>query len=127
MHKLICIGTVAAAAATALIGFLPAVSANPAGRTFTGTGDENAYHRLQQQQRRDGPEAHQYRVNKNRAHAVKKAFDISWDGYYKYAFPHDSLRPINNSWFDDRFVLLFSLLLYPSLNPWDFFYICVVP
>ncbi|KAK0707508.1 glycoside hydrolase family 47 protein [Lasiosphaeris hirsuta] len=44
----------------------------------------------------------QYVVNQARADAVKQAFQISWDGYYKYAFPHDSLRPVNNTYYDDR-------------------------
>ncbi|KAL2257758.1 hypothetical protein VTK26DRAFT_9219 [Humicola hyalothermophila] len=43
-----------------------------------------------------------YTVNQHRADAVKQAFQTSWDGYYKYAFPHDSLRPISNSFLDDR-------------------------
>ncbi|KAK3504135.1 mannosyl-oligosaccharide alpha-1,2-mannosidase precursor [Neurospora crassa] len=40
--------------------------------------------------------------NQERRDAVKQAFQISWDGYYKYAFPHDSLRPVTNSYEDDR-------------------------
>lgn len=40
--------------------------------------------------------------NQGRRDAVKQAFQISWDGYYKYAFPHDSLKPVSNSWEDDR-------------------------
>ncbi|KAL8305682.1 hypothetical protein RB597_003573 [Gaeumannomyces tritici] len=43
-----------------------------------------------------------YKPNPERAAAVKKAFRRSWDGYYKYAFPHDSLKPISKSWDDDR-------------------------
>ncbi|KAK5662016.1 hypothetical protein OQA88_10127 [Cercophora sp. LCS_1] len=43
-----------------------------------------------------------YTPNAARANAVKQAFDISWDGYYKYAFPHDSLRPLTNRYSDDR-------------------------
>ncbi|KAK3381543.1 glycoside hydrolase [Podospora didyma] len=43
-----------------------------------------------------------YLVNKARANAVKQSFQISWNGYYKYAFPHDSLRPVTNSFADDR-------------------------
>ncbi|KAL2170210.1 hypothetical protein VTG60DRAFT_5078 [Thermothelomyces hinnuleus] len=46
--------------------------------------------------------APQYVVNKQRADAVKEAFQVSWDGYYKYAFPHDSLRPVTNKFADDR-------------------------
>jgi len=44
----------------------------------------------------------QYVVNTRRANSVKQAFEVSWDGYYKYAFPHDSLKPIANSYQDDR-------------------------
>ncbi|KAK4189403.1 glycoside hydrolase [Podospora australis] len=40
--------------------------------------------------------------NRHRANAVKSAFQVSWDGYYQYAFPHDSLRPVNNTYEDDR-------------------------
>ncbi|KAJ4390370.1 Mannosyl-oligosaccharide alpha-1,2-mannosidase 1B [Neurospora sp. IMI 360204] len=40
--------------------------------------------------------------NQERRDAVKQAFQISWDGYYKYAFPHDSLLPVSNSYDDDR-------------------------
>ncbi|KAK1759562.1 glycoside hydrolase family 47 protein [Echria macrotheca] len=43
-----------------------------------------------------------YTVNQERADAVKQAFQISWDGYSKYAFPHDSLRPVKNRYYDDR-------------------------
>lgn len=32
----------------------------------------------------------------SRAAAVTEAFRIAWDGYYKYAFPHDQLHPIDN-------------------------------
>ncbi len=48
--------------------------------------------------------APQYVANHNRANAAKQAFQISWDGYYKYAFPHDSLRPVSNTYADDRYV-----------------------
>lgn len=43
-----------------------------------------------------------YQSHPDRADAVKAAFQLSWDGYYKYAFPHDSLLPQNNSYKDDR-------------------------
>ncbi|GAB1315808.1 Mannosyl-oligosaccharide alpha-1,2-mannosidase 1B [Madurella fahalii] len=48
------------------------------------------------------PRAPQYAANKQRTDAVKQAFQTSWDGYYKYAFPHDSLRPVSNGFADDR-------------------------
>jgi mannosyl-oligosaccharide alpha-1,2-mannosidase len=40
-----------------------------------------------------------------KARAVKEAFEISWSGYYKYAFPHDTLHPVSNTFEDDRCVL----------------------
>jgi len=46
--------------------------------------------------------APQYVVSQQRADAVKEAFQVSWDGYYKYAFPHDSLLPVTNKYQDDR-------------------------
>ncbi|TGO30274.1 hypothetical protein BPAE_0006g00130 [Botrytis paeoniae] len=38
----------------------------------------------------------------DRQAAVKEAFSFAWDGYYKYAFPHDELHPIANSYSDSR-------------------------
>ncbi|KAH6640557.1 glycoside hydrolase [Chaetomium tenue] len=49
-----------------------------------------------------GPHEPQYIVNQKRADAVKEAFQVSWDGYYEHAFPHDSLRPVSNGYADDR-------------------------
>ena len=46
-----------------------------------------------------------YVVSKQRADAVKEAFQFSWDGYYRHAFPHDSLRPATNRYADDRWGL----------------------
>lgn len=43
-----------------------------------------------------------YVAHPDRADAVKAAFQLSWDGYYKYAFPHDSLKPVSNTFSDDR-------------------------
>ncbi|ROV96610.1 hypothetical protein VPNG_09014 [Cytospora leucostoma] len=43
-----------------------------------------------------------YVYNKSRADAVKQTFQISWDGYYKYAFPGDSLLPVTNTFENDR-------------------------
>lgn len=37
-----------------------------------------------------------------RAGAIKEAFEISWNGYYKHAFPHDTLHPVTNGYEDDR-------------------------
>ncbi|KAK4947732.1 Mannosyl-oligosaccharide alpha-1,2-mannosidase 1B [Elasticomyces elasticus] len=37
-----------------------------------------------------------------RAQFVKEAFELAWDGYYKYAFPNDELLPVNNSFSNSR-------------------------
>ncbi|XP_044716127.1 glycosyl hydrolase family 47 protein [Hirsutella rhossiliensis] len=37
-----------------------------------------------------------------KAEAVKRAFEISWEGYYNYSFPHDTLHPVSNGFEDDR-------------------------
>lgn len=37
-----------------------------------------------------------------RAEAVIEMFRFAWHGYYTYAFPHDDLRPVNNSFEDTR-------------------------
>lgn len=42
------------------------------------------------------------KADHGRAQQVKKAFEISWNGYYKHAFPHDTLHPVTNGWGDDR-------------------------
>lgn len=41
-------------------------------------------------------------LNRERADAVKAAFEFAWDGYQKYAFPHDELHPVSNSYSDSR-------------------------
>ena len=41
-------------------------------------------------------------LNRERADAVKEAFIHAWDGYYKYAFPHDELHPVTNGFSDSR-------------------------
>ncbi|KXJ97347.1 putative 1,2-alpha-mannosidase [Microdochium bolleyi] len=43
-----------------------------------------------------------YKSNPERADAVKAAFQRSWDGYYEFAFPHDTLKPISKTFEDDR-------------------------
>ncbi|KAH6843024.1 glycoside hydrolase [Chaetomium sp. MPI-CAGE-AT-0009] len=48
------------------------------------------------------PQGPRYIANQERARAVKEAFQVSWDGYYEHAFPHDSLRPVTNGYADDR-------------------------
>ncbi|KAK0742423.1 glycoside hydrolase [Apiosordaria backusii] len=45
---------------------------------------------------------YRYHPDPKRANAVKQAFKLSWEGYYKHAFPHDSLRPVTNGFADDR-------------------------
>lgn len=37
----------------------------------------------------------------DRAAAVKQIYQIAWDGYKQYAFPHDQLLPLSNSYNDD--------------------------
>ncbi|TQS32178.1 hypothetical protein Golomagni_07511, partial [Golovinomyces magnicellulatus] len=37
-----------------------------------------------------------------RANKVRLAFKEAWDGYYRHAFPHDTLTPIDNGFIDDR-------------------------
>jgi mannosyl-oligosaccharide alpha-1,2-mannosidase len=37
-----------------------------------------------------------------RADSIVEQFRHGWDGYYKYAFPHDDLRPKNNTFRDTR-------------------------
>lgn len=43
-----------------------------------------------------------YGPARQRAQAVKDAFQFAWDGYYKYAFPHDELHPVSNGYGDSR-------------------------
>lgn len=43
-----------------------------------------------------------YTAQPERAAAVQEAFDRAWNGYYTYAFPHDSLTPLTKS-YDDGF------------------------
>ncbi|KAG6313528.1 hypothetical protein E4U22_000867, partial [Claviceps purpurea] len=38
----------------------------------------------------------------DKARQVKEAFAISWNGYYKHAFPHDTFHPVTNGFEDDR-------------------------
>lgn len=40
--------------------------------------------------------------NHGRAGEVRAAFQTAWKGYYKYAFPHDTLLPLTNEFYDDR-------------------------
>jgi mannosyl-oligosaccharide alpha-1,2-mannosidase len=43
-----------------------------------------------------------YVANQQRADAVREAFRHAWNGYKKYAFPHDELHPISNGFGDSR-------------------------
>ncbi|KAI0869331.1 glycoside hydrolase family 47 protein [Hypoxylon argillaceum] len=43
-----------------------------------------------------------YVSHPDRLDAVKAAFQRSWDGYYQYAFPNDSLNPISKTYTNDR-------------------------
>ena len=45
-----------------------------------------------------------YQAHPERASAVQATFQRSWDGYYEYAFPHDTLKPISKTFEDDRSV-----------------------
>ncbi|ODM18763.1 putative mannosyl-oligosaccharide alpha-1,2-mannosidase 1B [Aspergillus cristatus] len=38
----------------------------------------------------------------SQADAVKEAFQHAWNGYTKYAFPHDELHPVSNGYGDSR-------------------------
>jgi hypothetical protein len=40
--------------------------------------------------------------NSERADAVKAAFQVAWNGYQTYAFPHDELHPVDNTYGDPR-------------------------
>lgn len=61
---------------------------------------------------RDRPDNHT--LNRERADAVKAAFVFSWDGYKKYAFPHDELHPVSNGFSDSRYAK--ALLEEPRSN-----------
>ncbi|KAI5861396.1 glycoside hydrolase family 47 protein [Durotheca rogersii] len=43
-----------------------------------------------------------YVSHPDRLEAVAHAFQISWDGYYQYAFPNDTLQPISRTASNDR-------------------------
>jgi len=38
----------------------------------------------------------------DRAQAVVDTFKLSWEGYYKYAFPNDELKPVTNNFSNSR-------------------------
>ncbi|KAH6647474.1 glycoside hydrolase family 47 protein [Truncatella angustata] len=41
-----------------------------------------------------------YIAHPERAAAIQEAFDRAWAGYYTYAFPHDALAPLSESYLD---------------------------
>ncbi|KAI1826756.1 glycoside hydrolase family 47 protein [Xylaria intraflava] len=43
-----------------------------------------------------------YVTHQDRLDGVKAVFQTSWDGYYQYAFPNDSLLPISKTYLNDR-------------------------
>lgn len=45
----------------------------------------------------------EYVSHQDRTDAVKEAFQRSWNGYYKYAFPNDTLLPISLQSINDRY------------------------
>jgi mannosyl-oligosaccharide alpha-1,2-mannosidase len=57
----------------------------------------------------DGVATRQYDAPADRAQAVVDAFRVSWDGYYRHAFPHDELHPASNTFSDSRYAELISL------------------
>jgi mannosyl-oligosaccharide alpha-1,2-mannosidase len=52
--------------------------------------------------------ADNHTLNRERADAVKAAFQHAWNGYKTYAFPHDELHPVSNSFSDSRSASLCS-------------------
>jgi mannosyl-oligosaccharide alpha-1,2-mannosidase len=47
----------------------------------------------------------QYTAQADRAQAVVDTFKLSWEGYYRYAFPNDELKPATNSFSNSRYVI----------------------
>lgn len=70
------------------------------GLSLLGTAVAHPYYAQQegQVQRRQDAQASQ------RAEAVREAFQFAWNGYYRYAFPHDELHPVTNGYGDSRYV-----------------------
>lgn len=50
----------------------------------------------------NGRERRQYSAPTDRSQAVVDTFKLSWDGYYKYAFPNDELKPVTNGFSNSR-------------------------
>lgn len=51
---------------------------------------------------RRAPEEQSAGFSPSRAQAVVDAFRVSWEGYYKYAFPNDELKPVSNGFSNSR-------------------------
>jgi mannosyl-oligosaccharide alpha-1,2-mannosidase len=47
----------------------------------------------------------EYSASEDRAQAVVDTFKLSWEGYYKYAFPNDELKPVTNGFSNSRFIM----------------------
>jgi hypothetical protein len=47
-------------------------------------------------------EKRQHKEPAERAQAVVNTFKLSWEGYYKYAFPNDELKPVTNGFSNSR-------------------------
>lgn len=57
----------------------------------------------------EGIEKRQYTEPGERAQAVVDAFKLSWEGYYKYAFPNDELKPVTNGFSNSRSEIVLTL------------------
>jgi hypothetical protein len=51
-------------------------------------------------------------ANQQRADGVREAFRHSWNGYKKFAFPHDELHPLTNSFGDSRLAYLNNWMMH---------------
>ncbi|KAH8719208.1 glycoside hydrolase [Phaeosphaeriaceae sp. PMI808] len=67
---------------------LPGVLALPASIPFDATSESFS--------------KRQYRKHSSRAQAVVDTFRLSYQGYYKYAFPNDELKPVTNGFSNSR-------------------------
>lgn len=74
-----------------LLGYLTPSFARPWAAFTNGAGDVQ-------------PSLARYSPDPERAAAVKDVFQWTWQKYYSSAFPHDSLRPKDSSYEDDRLV-----------------------
>lgn len=79
--------------ALALSVIFPIISALPA------NSPPELPHAAQEKRQDDTPQV-------DRAQAVVDTFRLSWEGYYKYAFPNDELYPVTNSFGNSRYIHL---------------------